>query len=37
MCHSLLLGELLVRSLDVVQAPQAVEGLLWVVIELAEK
>ncbi len=35
MCHSLLLGELLVRSLDVVQATQAVEGLLWVVIELA--
>src|SRR5699024_1843925 len=35
MCLSLLLSQLLVRFFDVVQATQAVEGLLWVVVEFA--
>src|SRR5690625_728596 len=35
MCLSLLLSQLLVRCFDVVQATQAVEGLLWVVVEFA--
>src|SRR5699024_11420770 len=35
MCLSLLLSQLLVRCFVVVQATQAVEGLLWVVVEFA--
>src|SRR5699024_5355439 len=35
MCLSLLLSQLLVRCFDVVQGTQTVEGLLWVVVEVA--